>query len=112
MSEGDRRGSISVRPDRTFDFYHDRHREIAYDGIETSLRRSMHERLAVALESVPGAKAQVMLRHFRVAENLGKTIRYGLRAAEDAAHLLAFQRAARLFEGVLDDPLEGPPGIT
>lgn len=90
----------------SYDFYHDRLREVAYGRLPVAGRISMHEALAQTLEASDPAASESLLYHWRGAGDRDKTIHYGRIAAEDAATLLAFDRASQLYREVLD--VHGP----
>jgi tetratricopeptide (TPR) repeat protein len=100
-----RKGRIS------YDVYHDRFREIAYNGLAGDRRKALHCALAVALEDDPETEsdhAEALLRHWKEAGDEKKTRYYALLAAELAADKLAFRRAIELYGRALDPAREAP----
>jgi hypothetical protein len=94
-------------PALRFDLYHDRIREVAYQGLAAERRRALHRSLAVAIEAQPEGDArdvEGLVRHWGQAGDRDRQRRYAAIAAEQAAKKLAFVRAARLFRIVLEDP--------
>jgi hypothetical protein len=91
------------------DVYHDRIREVVYEGLDGERRRDLHRRLGLALEAAEGRDAEALCRHFGEAGDRERRRRYAVEAAEQAAARFAFVRAARLFLSVLDDPEPGEP---
>jgi hypothetical protein len=92
------------------DIYHDRIREVAYQGLAAERRRALHRSLGLAIEARPegrGRDPEDLVRHFGEAGDGERRRRYAVEAAEQAAAKLAFVRAARLFRLVLDDPQPG-----
>jgi hypothetical protein len=92
------------------DLYHDRIREVAYQGLAEDRRRALHGRLARAIEARAagrGRDAEVLARHFGEAGDRAARRRYLVEAAEQAAGKFAFLHAARLFREVLGDPDPG-----
>jgi hypothetical protein len=98
------------------DLYHDRIREVVYEGLPAERRRALHRRLAVAIEAQAregGRDAEALVRHWTAAGERVEARRHALAAAEQAAGKLAFLRAARLFRVVLDEPAPGEaPRVT
>ena len=81
--------------------YHDRIREVVRAHLEPAARRSLHERLALALEAEGGDSAEDLARHWRGAGDLARAAAYATKAADDAAGAFAFDRAARLYRFAL-----------
>ena len=77
--------------------YHDRIREVVRARLEPATRRTLHERLAVALETEGHENAENLARHWRGAGDSLRAAAYATRAADEAASALAFDRAARLY---------------
>ena len=78
--------------------FHDRVREAVVARLDADARRACHARIAAALELAKGSDPEVLATHWAGANEPGRAARYALVAAEQAAHALAFERAARLFE--------------
>jgi hypothetical protein len=81
--------------------YHDRLRPAVLLRLDTEQRRRRHEQLAVALESV-GADAEVLLAHWRGANQPVRAAMYAVQAAEHAMKALAFARAGGLYAIALE----------
>ncbi len=85
---------VRVQDVNTYDFSHDRIRDIAYAEISPVRRRLLHHRVAQALEKIYGDQldgvcGQLAL-HFEQAGLTQKAITYYRRAATAAHHLLAY----------------------
>ncbi len=89
--------------------YHDRIREAVVAGLGGEPLRACHQKLGEVLEAA-GADPEVLAVHFRGAGDVPRARRYAVRAAEKAAQALAFDRAARLYQGALDLCDPGDPG--
>ncbi len=91
--------------------YHDRIRETVAARLDTDLRVGHHRRLAVAMERHGDADPVTVAVHF--AEG-GAPERAGVhyaRAARDAERVLAFDRAAHLYEQALAHRPAHDPGL-
>ncbi len=86
-----------VRRSDAVEPYHDRVRDAVLGHLAGDARRRWHERLALALEASGGADAERLSTHWLGAGELDKAADYAVRAADDAAAALAFDRAARLY---------------
>ena len=82
--------------------YHDRVRESVVSTLGDGAVRTVHGRLALALERSPLADAEVIGAHWRQAGEPGRARRYFVDAADDAWKTLAFDRAARLYRQALE----------
>lgn len=92
------------------DVYHDRIRELVYEGLDEARRRALHRSLALAREAHPaerGRDAEALVRHWTEAGDHERRRRYAVEAAGQAAAKLAFVRAARLLQIALDNPEPG-----
>lgn len=85
----------------SYDLYHDKYRELAYETLTERRRHELHRTMAEALEARDG-NSEALLRHWSGCGEYDKARFYGLRAAEEAAEKLAFGRAASLFEQSLE----------
>ena len=81
---------------------HDRVREAVMARIEPERLRSLHERLALALEVQGAAEPQALYLHWLAAGAREKAAGYAILGAERAESALAFDRAAALFKQALD----------
>jgi tetratricopeptide (TPR) repeat protein len=88
--------------------YHDRVREAVQLGLSAEAVQAAHQRLAVALEASTEADPQALAEHWRGAGDRDRAAGYALRAADEAAGALAFDRAAQLYRLALD--LKPPAG--
>ena len=91
---------IEVRSNR-FRFAHDKLRDAVIERVPPDERRALHRQIAGAIESLyPDAPDQfaALAYHWGEAGDAAKTIRYAIRAGEDALHAGAYRDAIRLFE--------------
>ena len=95
-----RRGRACVEP------YHDRVR-LAVLGQLGEGKREEHGRIARALEAIEGAERELLANQWLGAGDRAKAAHYAFEAADSAAAMLAFDRAARLYAWGLD--LDPPP---
>ena len=77
--------------------YHDRIRETVVGSLEPGIRRHHHERLAVTLEASGQSDPDTLAAHFHGAADLPKAGHYYELAADNAARVLAFDRAAEFY---------------
>ena len=97
-THGIRRGD-AVEP------YHDRVRESVVATLVPAERRTLHARLAGALERSGQADPETLAIHFREGGDLRRAGHYAAIAAEQAYQALAFERSARLYDLALElDP--------
>ena len=86
-------------------FAHALVRETLYGGMSTARRARLHRRVGLALEGQdPEAYAHALALHFTRAaqpEDAERAIRYAVRAAEQAAGMLAHDQAAEHYESAL-----------
>jgi eukaryotic-like serine/threonine-protein kinase len=82
--------------------YHDRIRESVVGHLPASALATYHGRLAVVLERSPRADAEQIARHFDAAGEPAPAARHYAAAADEAAGKLAFDRAARLYQRLLE----------
>lgn len=86
----------------TVETFHDRVRDHVTRGLAEPLRRKHHLALADALETSGRADARDLALHYHGGGDLPRAYRHALRAADDEARGLAFDRAADLFMLALD----------
>jgi serine/threonine protein kinase/tetratricopeptide (TPR) repeat protein len=86
-----------ARNEDTVESYHDRVREHVFVGLAEASRRAHHGALAGELERTGRADPKDLVVHYLAAENLEKAYDHALRAADEAARGLAFDRAAELY---------------
>ena len=101
--------SLARAVDDLLEPYHDRIREAALSRLDPEARRSLHARLGRALEESGSPELEAMSAHFREAGDAPRAARYAARAGDEAAHALAFDRAARLYRAALSFAPDGSP---
>lgn len=82
--------------------YHDRIRETVARRLEPATRRAWHARLALALEASGGEEHEALAIHWAESGDRRRAARYAALAAVRAAEVLAFDRAARLYQRALE----------
>jgi hypothetical protein len=82
--------------------YHDKVRDAALERLTADQLRVYHHRLAASLASIPGADDERLAFHYHGAGESEEAARFALRAAHAASEKLAFDRAAALYEQVLE----------
>jgi len=86
----------------TYDFSHDRIRDVAYAEISPALRRSLHRRVAHALEQGYGADSDIfsaqIANHYEQAGEIQQALIYYQRAAEVTLRLFAYQDAIAMLD--------------
>jgi hypothetical protein len=91
--------------------YHDRVRESVLAHLAPEVRASWHAQLAATLERESSSDPETVAGHWQGAGNGDRAVSYYVRAAEQAAHALAFERAARLFRTALDTTQHTPARV-
>jgi serine/threonine protein kinase len=81
---------------------HDRIRETIVAGLSAPVLRDYHGRLARILETTPGAEPESVAIHLLGAGETERGGRFAEKAADQAAKLLAFDQASRLFRLAID----------
>jgi hypothetical protein len=100
--------TVSAGGDDTLCIYHDRVRESLVANLTSDERALWHRRLAQALEDSPRSAPESVASHWEGAGEAERAALYVQRAAEEASRLLAFERAALLYEKLLAlRPVEG-----
>ena len=93
-------------PDSTYIFKHALTRDVVYDSILTNKRKSMHETIGRAIESLYSdrvdQKPELLAHHYSLAENWEEAVHYGRLAAEKAYRYSQFQEAVTLYEMVTE----------
>ena len=82
--------------------YHARIRETVVARMDEDHRVGMHSDLAHALSEREGVDPELVARHYIAAKLPGDAVPFLWRAAEHATEALAFERAAQLWEMVLE----------
>ena len=89
--------------------YHDRIRETVVARLEPEVKRDHHRRLALALEASGAADPEVLGVHFVEGGQPDRATDHFVRAADQAAEALAFDRAAGLYRRARDlQPASAP----
>jgi len=89
--------------------YHDRIRETVTDHLAVDEIRAVHASLAKAIEHQGNADPERLMEHLLGAGELARAAGCAAQAAEQAAHSLAFDRAARLYQVALEHTVvQGP----
>ncbi len=88
--------------DQTIETYHDRIREAVVAQLPAANVPVLHRRLASTLEARGGADPEWVGAHFDGAGEPAHAARYYMQAADVAASVLAFDRAAELYGRSLD----------
>jgi eukaryotic-like serine/threonine-protein kinase len=92
--------------------YHDRIRETVVARLEPAVKRDHHRRLALALEASGSADPEVVGIHFVEGGQPDRATDHFVRAADQAAEALAFDRAAGLYRRARDlQPPKAPASI-
>ncbi len=89
--------------------YHDRVREWIDGTMPASVRRLRHAALAETFAGLDDPPLDQIADHYRGAEQYPRAQDFGLRAAERAMGILAFDRAAELYERSLSLPGQPRP---
>ncbi|HEY2511165.1 MAG TPA: AAA family ATPase [Polyangiaceae bacterium] len=99
--------TVSPRDNDAVALYHDRIRAAVAGRLGADERRAIHHRLANALEATPDASTEALV-HWLGAGDTHMAAACAVRAADAAAAVLAFERAAALYRMALE--LERPEG--
>jgi eukaryotic-like serine/threonine-protein kinase len=87
---------------RQIEIYHDRLREMIVALMPPEVRQQRHRDLAVALERVTQGDPATLAIHHREAGDVERASQYAVAAGDQAAHALAFERAAQWYQQALD----------
>ncbi len=79
------------------DTFHERVRTAVLDRLDPDSTRRLHGRLAIVLLAAGVTNPDVLVEHFRAAENPEREAEFALAAADKAEQTLAFGRAADLY---------------
>ena len=82
--------------------YHDRIREAVVANMTAEEIRDRHQRLARTLEGSQYADAESLAIHLHGAGDVVRGAEYAVKAAQHAAEILAFERAAALYRFAID----------
>jgi eukaryotic-like serine/threonine-protein kinase len=94
--------TTGTHPNDTIETYHDRVREAVLTRLDGGATRQSHHLLARALERAGGGDAEALAHHWRGAGIHDRAHDYAVKAAEEAAAALAFERAARLYRNAIE----------
>ncbi|NVK40066.1 MAG: AAA family ATPase [Oceanospirillaceae bacterium] len=101
-------------PEIEYSFKHTLTQEVAYASLLTEQRRSMHERIAGAIETLFAAQlddhCSELAHHFRCSGNSAKAVEYLQRAARRAIRQSANQEAIRQLSAALELLQQQPEG--
>jgi tetratricopeptide (TPR) repeat protein len=101
--------STSLGQEEEIETYHDRIRETVAAHLPDAVLKHYHQRLAVVLEAWGQADAETVAIHFHRADEGQQAGKYYAQAAAQAANILAFDRAAKLYRLALNlDPGDRP----
>jgi len=90
------RGSDLIEP------YHGRTRAAVLCHLSPEEARTLHQRLALAIETTGVSDPEALALHWREAGDLDKALHYARVAADKAARALAFDRAVRFYQMCLE----------
>lgn len=83
------------------EIYHDRIRDSLIAAIPEDARKVYHQQLAETLVAESATDPELLAKHFQGAGDIEQAARFAIAAAEQAAHALAFDHAARLYRVAL-----------
>ncbi|WP_437313093.1 serine/threonine-protein kinase [Sorangium sp. So ce385] len=101
--------AAGIRDDDSLEIYHDRIREYLLEQLAPAVRAGLHLSLGRALEADGGAEPEEIARHLLAGGDHDRAAAHALTAAEHAAAILAFDRAADLYRLVLGNPSISAP---
>jgi len=93
---------VRAGEDGDLNVFHDRVRDAVLARTDGGAQRSRHLALAQRLERIAGSDPEEVARHFDAAGEREPAARYALRAADSAMSVLAFERAAALYQIAVD----------
>ncbi len=94
-----------VRPSSSatqIELYHDRIRETLAADIPLDRSRTVHLRLAQAIEAQGRDDPGPLYEHYRAAGDRARAVTYGIRAGDKATTALAFDQAAEFYQRALE----------
>jgi hypothetical protein len=94
--------TVSTGIEHTVCIYHDRLRESLFANLAAEERAQWHRRLAQAMEDGARTGPETVAYHWEGAGERERAASYVERAAEEATKLLAFERAALLYQKLLE----------
>ena len=101
-----RRRIVREQGSESYDFSHDKIREVVYLALAPARRRQLHLRVALALERLhaadPGSVSAQLASHYDRAAAADEAVRWYSSAAEAAQRLHANAEAVRLLERALE----------
>ncbi len=90
-----------ISDDEELEVYHHRIQEVVIESLSSSRQEDYHRRLARALEASPRANPEVLYVHFFLAGDRRNALRNVIVAADRAAEMWAYGRAAELYRVAL-----------
>jgi ATP/maltotriose-dependent transcriptional regulator MalT len=117
LREAVERGVVVVAPEGSHVFRHDLFREVIERELTVGERRTLHERIAAALEARPatgsGTRVEVaeIARHWHAADRPVEAYRTALLAATSAERVNAFRDAQRHLDRAIAREDELPPDL-
>jgi tetratricopeptide (TPR) repeat protein len=97
-----RRGILRERGGEVYEFASEEFRAALYAGVTETRRAILHRRIAKALEARGGESDFELARHYYLGREAPKAIEYGLRAADRAASVYAFETALAFIRQALE----------
>lgn len=98
------RAGVLVCDETSAAFAHPLLRDVVLDGLGVAQRVRLHQRVAAALESLPGAPLAALAAHYAAAAAAGsaeRAVRYGVAAGDEAQAMLAYEQAAAHYDRAL-----------
>ena len=86
----------------TIETYHDRIRETVLGRLDPATRRARNAEIGLALEANGSPELEALAAHFREAGDRVRAARYAVRAGDEAAQALAFDRAVELYRAAIE----------
>ncbi len=102
--------ATGIRRVDLLDTYHDRVRGAVLSRVGEDLKRTVHRRIAMAIEAYAPSDVDALVTHWNGAQDAGKASRYALLAAAHASDAFAFDRAARMYTFALSRQEGKEPG--
>ena len=93
-------------PEAEYNFKHALTQEVAYNSVLTERRQTLHERIAMAIESLfvdqLNDHLPALARHYSRSRNAAKAVRYLQAAGEQAAQRCAYEEAVTMLNSALE----------